>query len=61
MNAAAPVATCRICSTSLAIASETAESLTLELREFLQVHRHAGVADLVIDIRDAGERRASAG
>ena len=45
----------------MAIASETAESLTLELREFLQVHRHAGVADLVIDIRDADERHASAG
>ena len=57
---AAPIASCRICSASVVIGSETAEELSAELRAFMQTHRHAGVADLVIDIRDL-DRRASAG
>ena len=45
----------------MVIVSETADALSAELRRFMQAHRHAGFADLVIDIRDLDERSASAG
>ena len=47
-----PTVECRLCSAQLAIDASTSDDLRRGLRDFMSVHRHDGVADIVIDICD---------
>ena len=51
----APKAQCRLCSATASINAPTTDQLRIQLRAFMAEHRHDGLADLVIDIRDADE------
>ncbi len=48
----APTAQCRLCSATASIESPTTDQLRIQLRRFMADHRHDGLADIVIDIRD---------
>ena len=48
----APVAQCRLCSAVCSFEALTTEALRQGLRAFMAEHRHDGLADIVIDIRD---------
>ena len=48
----APTAHCRLCSATTLIDAPTTDQLRIRLRRFMAEHRHDGLADIVIDIRD---------
>ena len=48
----APTAQCRLCSATATIEASSTDQLRIRLRRFMAEHRHEGLADIVIDIRD---------
>jgi hypothetical protein len=52
----APSALCRLCSATALIDAPTTDQLRIQLRAFMAEHRHEGLADIVIDIRDDDDR-----
>jgi len=50
-----PTAECRLCSARMTIDAPTPDDLRHGLRGFMAIHRHDGMADIIIDLCDEDE------